>query len=156
MVNIQYLEGKNNFDNFLLNNKNELLLLIFSASWCGPCQAFKKYLSVSESDILFPGLQAVCLDTDIESNEELCDFYEIASLPTYFFVYLDNENNLRATSKKEGFSENGFVQNYSEALEYFKQFQQKIEENNEKTNEIEKVNDKQELENNDELNNKSE
>ena len=86
MVNIQYLEGKNNFDNFLLNNKNEILLLIFSASWCGPCQAFKKYLSVPESDILYPGLQAVCLDTDMESNEELCDFYEIASLPTYFFA----------------------------------------------------------------------
>ena len=94
MVNIQYLEGKNNFDNFLLNNKNEILLLIFSASWCGPCQAFKKYLSVPESDILYPGLQAVCLDTDMESNEELCDFYEIASLPTYFFVYLDNDNLL--------------------------------------------------------------
>ena len=101
MVNIQYLEGKNNFDNFLLNNKNEMLLLIFSASWCGPCQAFKKYLSVPESDILYPGLQAVCLDTDMESNDELCEFYEIASLPTYFFVYLDNDNNLRATPKKK-------------------------------------------------------
>lgn len=154
MVNIQYLEGKNNFDNFLLNNKNEILLLIFSASWCGPCQAFKKYLSVPESDILYPGLQAVCLDTDMESNEELCEFYEIASLPTYFFVYLDNDNNLRATPKKEGYSENGFTQNYSEALEHFKQFQvNNLEENQELTSE---QTPNEEFENNEESNMSSE
>tara|TARA_Y100000385_G_C12918299_1_gene561400 strand:+ start:209 stop:664 length:456 start_codon:yes stop_codon:yes gene_type:complete len=127
MVNIQYLEGKKNFDSFLLNNKNDVILLIFSATWCGPCQAFKKYLSIPESEILYPGLQAVCLDTDAEGNEDLCDFYEIASLPTYFFVYLDSENNLRATAKQEGYNEAGFVQNYTKAIEYFKQFDKPIE-----------------------------
>ena len=127
MVNIQYLEGKKNFDSFLLNNKNDVILLIFSATWCGPCQAFKKYLSIPESEILYPGLQAVCLDTDAEGNEELCEFYEISSLPTYFFVYLDNENNLRATAKQEGYSETGFVNNYSQAIEYFKQFDKPVE-----------------------------
>ena len=104
MVNIEYLLGKGNFDNFLLQNKTEIILLLFSASWCGPCQMLKQYLTSPEADIVFPGLKVVYFDVDNDENEELCTFFKVESLPTYVFSYSHNANNLRSIHTGVGFN----------------------------------------------------
>ena len=43
MVKIEVLQGKESFDKFLISNSSEISLVIFSASWCGPCQRFKSF-----------------------------------------------------------------------------------------------------------------
>lgn len=119
MVNIEVLHGKESFDDFLVSNKNEIILVIFSASWCGPCQRFKAFLKSSESEIMFPGLKVAYFDVDDEENAELCEIFEVQSLPTYFFSKLDKENSLRSLPQSAGFSEESFQKQYNVALETF-------------------------------------
>ena len=108
MVKIEVLQGKEYFDKFLISNASEIILVIFSASWCGPCQRFKGFLKKPESDIIFPGLNVAYFDVDDEENSELCDIFEVQSLPTYFFSKLDKDNSLRSLPQQKGFSEESF------------------------------------------------
>lgn len=137
MVKIEVLQGKESFDNFLLSNSSEIILVIFSASWCGPCQRFKGYLKSSESEIMYPGLKVAYFDVDDDENGELCEIFEVQSLPTYFFSKLDSDNSLRSLPKSVGFSEESFQKQFNSALETF------LEENNEvddiPNNELEKI-----------------
>ena len=94
-------------------------MVIFSASWCGPCQRFKGFLKSTESEIMFPGLKVAYFDVDDEENAELCEIFEVQSLPTYFFSKLDKENNLRSLPQSAGFSEESFKKQYNLALETF-------------------------------------
>jgi len=125
MVKIEVLQGKESFDNFLVSNSSEIILVIFSASWCGPCQRFKGYLKSPESEIMYPGLKVAYFDVDDDENGELCEIFEVQSLPTYFFSKLDSDNSLRSLPKSVGFSEESFQKQFNSALETF------LEENNE-------------------------
>ena len=70
-------------------NLNDLKLLQFKASWCGPCTAQSKEFSNNKLDI---NLEPI----DIEEKEELCDKYNIKSsiYINYYllFLWLQKEN----------------------------------------------------------------
>lgn len=57
-------------------------VLKFSATWCAPCRALGETLSKVE-DITIENI-------DIDDNEELCEKYNIRSVPT--LIFLNNEN----------------------------------------------------------------
>ena len=57
-------------------------VLKFSATWCGPCRALGETLSKVE-DVTIENV-------DIDDNEELCEKYNIRSVPT--LIFLNNEN----------------------------------------------------------------
>ena len=57
-------------------------VLKFSATWCAPCRALGETLSKVE-DITIENV-------DIDDNEELCEKYNIRSVPT--LIFLNNEN----------------------------------------------------------------
>lgn len=57
-------------------------VLKFSAQWCAPCRALGETLSKVE-DVTIENV-------DIDNNEELCEKYNIRSVPT--LIFLNNEN----------------------------------------------------------------
>ena len=69
----------NKIINLLKNFDNQVILLIFSASWCGPCKKLKDKLK-DEND---PNVESirnmkyVIFDVDDEDNEELCSIFKV-------------------------------------------------------------------------------
>lgn len=77
------------FDDFVLDkkNKNKLIVVNFTASWCGPCKRFApKFESMAEEyrDV------SKFIKVDIDALSELAvDRYKIRSVPAFMFI----ENN---------------------------------------------------------------
>lgn len=68
-------------------------LLVFTASWCQPCQALKPYLSKFEKE---NEDQIVVVGIDVDANPELTEKYGIISIPTLILV-IDNKEISRNT-----------------------------------------------------------
>ena len=69
---------KNNTDIQQLLDDNSRVLVMFGATWCGPCKTFKpkfQNISLENPDIVF----AYC---DVEETSELASELEIQSVPT--------------------------------------------------------------------------
>lgn len=62
-------------------------LLVFSASWCGPCKAFKPTLLELEQDKL--------VYIDIDEMPEISKDYNVQSVPTVILVDDDGEEVTR-------------------------------------------------------------
>ena len=65
---------------------SNLIIIDFSATWCGPCQDIKPYfkeLSIIYKDCIF-------LSVDVDESQELSDFFEIQNLPTFAFIKHEN------------------------------------------------------------------
>lgn len=62
-------------------------LLVFSASWCGPCKAFKPTLLELDQD----RLEYI----DIDLLPEIREDYEVRSVPTVILVDDDGEELVR-------------------------------------------------------------
>lgn len=84
---------------------NDLKLLQFKASWCGPCKAQSKEFEDNNLDIELKPI-------DIEEEEELCDKYSIKSIPT--MILLDNEEN--ELNRWSGFTKTIDINNYIKGI----------------------------------------
>lgn len=77
-------------------NDNKLLLLYFTAKWCGPCQYMEKYI-FTDSEISYQVNSkyiALKLDIDIEAHKTIYYKYNAAdniSVPRFFFVNAKEE-----------------------------------------------------------------
>lgn len=64
------------------NFPSNLIIIDFSATWCGPCKGIKpvyEALSKEYTDCIF-------LKVDIDESEELTDFFSPSSLPTFILM----------------------------------------------------------------------
>ena len=97
MYNINSIDD---LDNFIIENKSDVVLLYFGASWCGPCKLLKEKLSQPDAINKMPLLKVCYIDTD--NNEDIATIYKIKSLPTQIFIKL-SDDKVKVVSKIEGY-----------------------------------------------------
>ncbi|CAX44383.1 HSP70 interacting protein/thioredoxin chimera, putative [Candida dubliniensis CD36] len=82
---IKFVKSIIDFEGYLKNNR--LLVLNFTASWCGPCKAIKHVVDQAYGQ--FQGVEIVRIDLD--SQRELASKYSITSVPTFVFIETGKE-----------------------------------------------------------------
>lgn len=75
-MSISYLDS-NRFDTEIVNSDG-LVLVDFFATWCGPCQMMAPILEEISEECDYVEIYKI----DIDENKELCEQYEIDSVPT--------------------------------------------------------------------------
>ena len=112
MKSPEYISGLDELNLIIQNNMDKIIMLMFTASWCGPCKRLKEHLysknddTDKESGICIDyqnNLLVVYIDVDDENNEEICQLYDISSMPTQILIQmeLDEINNKLNIVKKD-------------------------------------------------------
>uniref|UniRef100_A0A6C0D090 Thioredoxin domain-containing protein n=1 Tax=viral metagenome TaxID=1070528 RepID=A0A6C0D090_9ZZZZ len=83
------IDEDSNIENILKESKT-YNLLYFTASWCGPCKRISPIINDKFTKI--NNLQIYKID--IDNNEEICDKYNVKSVPTFILIY---ENDIKMT-----------------------------------------------------------
>lgn len=60
-------------------NSDQLVLVDFFATWCGPCQALAPVLKDVKSEL---GAQVSIVKMDVDKNQELASQYQVRGVPT--------------------------------------------------------------------------
>lgn len=68
------------FDFILSNYQNKLIVVDFTATWCGPCQRIKPYFH--ECSNLYKD-KCLCLSVDVDKFPELTKKYNVEAMPTF-------------------------------------------------------------------------
>ena len=76
MLNIQSTEEFNN-----MITDNNLVVVDFTATWCGPCKVIGPIFAGYESDFS----NITFAKVDVDDNEEIVSKYEISCMPTFKF-----------------------------------------------------------------------
>lgn len=87
-INNTFQSGED-LSRFSTTNDNTLIMLYFTASWCGPCQKIKSFITNKQSEY-----QTVCfstIDVDDDDYQELCNDFSISAMPTFVFYKNNNE-----------------------------------------------------------------
>jgi len=64
-------------------NSDTLIMLYFTASWCGPCQKIKPFIKDKQTEY-----NTVCfntIDVDDDDYQDLCNDFSISAMPTFVF-----------------------------------------------------------------------
>ena len=77
----QWIETLSAFEQALKDAGDKLVVVDFTASWCGPCRVISpKFEAMSKefSDVVF-------LKVDVDENDETAEKYGIQAMPTFIF-----------------------------------------------------------------------
>lgn len=127
------VNGYEELNKILWENKDtdNIMMLYFGTSWCGPCQKLKEKMKEQKNEI--EKVIVLYLDCDGEENEQIVDDWKIESLPTQIFVHIESQNVVK-DERIEGYDWIKLVMTYKEIVE--KNFNNKIEKNSDLTEEI--------------------
>jgi len=79
---IEVLSTSAQWNSFLQNNKDKLVVVDFSAKWCGPCRMIApKFAEMSTN---FPSVAFASVDVD-EMDQSIIDECNVSSMPTFQF-----------------------------------------------------------------------
>ena len=99
----------------LINNSDQLIVIDFFATWCGPCkQIAPRFVELSEKykDIIF-------CKVDIDEVAKLGELCEVECLPTFIFI-----KNKKIINKIEGANIEGVASFIDELVELSKSFEE--------------------------------
>lgn len=81
MGEVTALNTKEDFDKFLTDAGDKLVVIDFFAVWCGPCKVIapkiKEFAAEYQGSVLFGKV-------DVDENEEVVEQYGISSMPTFY------------------------------------------------------------------------
>eukprot|EP00465_Bigelowiella_longifila_P004649 CAMPEP_0185258104 /NCGR_PEP_ID=MMETSP1359-20130426/7085_1 /TAXON_ID=552665 /ORGANISM="Bigelowiella longifila, Strain CCMP242" /LENGTH=126 /DNA_ID=CAMNT_0027843467 /DNA_START=288 /DNA_END=668 /DNA_ORIENTATION=+ len=79
---VQYLKTKTEFDEALKNAGDKIVVVDFTATWCGPC---KRIAPVFEQLAEKNKAGCVFYKVDVDENDEVAQEQGVSSMPTFFF-----------------------------------------------------------------------
>ena len=89
VINLIDLED---FTNKLRDNQNKLVIIYFTAKWCGPCKSISPYYAELSGEFT----DCVFLKCDVDDCQDVSDACKISSMPT--FIFIKNMNKLETFS----------------------------------------------------------
>lgn len=99
--------SKNNLSNFSKENPTILILIYFTAKWCGPCKEISPFFTKTKQeykekkkDVIFKKI-----DVDDDNYSDLCDELSVTAMPTFLFLRNCNILNKIVGNDKEGIIE---------------------------------------------------
>lgn len=83
------IEDKPAFDNALKNAGNKLVVVDFTATWCGPCKMIAPiFKALSEKQ---ENSNVVFLKVDVDDAQDVASFCDVKSMPTFQFYKNGNK-----------------------------------------------------------------
>lgn len=82
---MNHLAENTSYENFkkMISKETKLILLDFSATWCGPCKRLSKLLAENiipkYNDVYF-------IKIDVDENDEIAQEFNISCMPTIIFL----------------------------------------------------------------------
>jgi len=76
---VNNIETRDNFKNFIQENKDHLIIVKASATWCGPCKRIKKDFFTMFNDL--PD-NVILIELDIDDADDVAHFLKIKKVPT--------------------------------------------------------------------------
>lgn len=113
---MENLSGLENVNTFLWDNKKNVIVLYFGASWCGPCKKLKERLNNVNEMKDFKNIRVGYIDVDDDTNKEIFEIYEVSQLPTQKFIRMD-DNKVIVMDTLIGFDWTGFRFKYNECTD---------------------------------------
>ena len=80
---ISNLYSANSLIEYSTNNPDKLIVIYFTASWCGPCKEIKPFIleKISTNE----NVSFSIIDVDNDNYEDLCEDYSVNAMPTFLF-----------------------------------------------------------------------
>jgi thioredoxin 1 len=88
------LQREEDFFSFLQSNRDKLVLVKFSTTWCAPCQELQKSLQ----ELLQEKNDLLVLEVDAERFPHLAQKFAVYSVPTVF-LFRQGENIKKGSGK---------------------------------------------------------
>nr|XP_033811556.1 thioredoxin H-type-like isoform X2 [Geotrypetes seraphini]XP_033811649.1 thioredoxin H-type-like isoform X2 [Geotrypetes seraphini]XP_033811736.1 thioredoxin H-type-like isoform X2 [Geotrypetes seraphini] len=77
------IESKEQFDEAMLEAGDKLVVIDFTASWCGPCQMIAPYFEVLSQR---HNARVAFMKVDVDEVPDIADEYDIVAMPTFVFL----------------------------------------------------------------------
>ena len=79
---VKQIATKKEVDQVLADAGDKLVVVDFTATWCGPCQRIGPvFVTLSEAYT-----DAVFIKVDVDENEETAQEYDVTAMPTFAFI----------------------------------------------------------------------
>jgi thioredoxin 1 len=66
----------------ILLGQDKLLLLDFTAAWCGPCQRMVPVLETLSSKYI----NTLIIKVDVDEHSEIAEYFKVSAMPTFVFI----------------------------------------------------------------------
>ena len=81
---VKHIETAAELDQIVSQTKDSLIVVDFSAEWCGPCRMIAPVFD--ELALATADAGAVFCKVDVDKTPELADRYEVQGMPTFVFI----------------------------------------------------------------------
>lgn len=109
-------------EKLLIKHNTKLCIVMFTASWCGPCQNIKREIYNEDKE---DGLskkysnEATFFYIDIDKNKLLADEFSITSVPCFYFMSLKEQTIEFTCEKMNGGNKNKLIECIEASLKVF-------------------------------------